>query len=123
MKQNIFDILCIFWVCIVGFIIYKRNPSHNVIIICGIIITLISVKQTHTNDTLQHINRDDLEWLDTMLTTTNIEEKRRCYHILNEKLYQYSINKPKHNHEILQNILKNHKFEYPVPSNEYNSLL
>ena len=76
MKPSTFDILCIFWVCIIVFIVYKRTPSHTVIILGGLVITFVTLKQTQIESDID-IDIEDLEWLDTMLHTKDVEEKKK----------------------------------------------
>ena len=118
MKLTHVQIIGIIWICIFGFIVYKRNLSYNVLIICGLLITLIITFRKIDNDDLV-LDKEKLEWLDTMLTTKDVEEKRRCHHILNEILQQDSLfGKTNKNNVKLLELLEYHKLDPPFPVND-----
>ena len=119
MELSIFKILAVIWVCIIGKIVYTRNPSHNVLILCGLLISIILILKNTQNDL--NLDKEEIEWLDSMLTTKDNEEKRRCHHMLTDKLRSNYLSKKLTNDHIhLARILDHHKIQYPVPMNDMN---
>ena len=118
MNPYTFQILGVIWVCIIGFIVYIRNQSHNVLITCGLLITILLIAPSADNTELI-LDTEELEWLDTMLTTNDIEEKRRCHHILRQLLQERSLAKKINvNHIKLSKILDYHAPQSPLPIND-----
>ena len=138
--MNIYINLFLFWISILFFIIYRREPSNTKILLFSLIITYVIIYISKNENIIDDIERDkDLEsWTNTLKKSDNIDETNRCYNIIMNMLLsdgikskssnnEYSIlNLTKNSHyseeeyEYTKNILDNYKNNIPLASNINN---
>ncbi len=118
-------IIVFMWVTIFGFILYKRHTSDTIIVLCGSIITLYFYYDTTSkntqNDEMGDIHPELLSWLDILTTTTNREEKDRCFNEIQNMLYSDGIKEQKYNHELIRTLIDQYKPTEPLALNIDNA--
>ena len=135
--MNIYINLFLFWISILFFIIYRREPSNTKILFFSLIITYVIIYISKNENIINDIERDkELEsWTNTLKKSDNIDETNRCYNIImnmllsdglksknskNESSIQNFSNNSHYSeeqYEYTKNILDNYKNKIPLASN------